>query len=332
MLQIDRPLGLGELLDGAFRLYRANFTRLILVAAIFLVPVGVLSTLLLGATAGSFTSLLLAAGGEPINPSFDPGLSAVGAYLVSGLLGYLALGLVYVSLTTQVTGLLQGEQLGAGESIRRGVSRLPAFIGMAIVAGLAVAGLVLALYVALLVVFFVSAMLFGALSAFSESNGVAAIAILLAILVFLFYMVALVVVFIPVGMLLARWVAAPILVVAEKLGPVTSLSRSWELTRNHLWRTFGYLLLLFIFNAVVLGLPMAVLQWVLLFALTTQWYAWLSGLLVGLGYLVNVLWYPFIVLALTMYYFDLRVRNESLDLEVRVRRLEESTRPVSLPS
>ena len=104
------------------------------------------------------------------------------------------------------------------------------------------------------------------------------------------------------------------------------------MTRNHLWRTFGYLLLLFIFNAVVLGLPMAVLQWVLLFALTTQWYAWLSGLLVGLGYLVNVLWYPFIVLALTMYYFDLRVRNESLDLEVRVRRLEESKRPASLPS
>jgi hypothetical protein len=38
------------------------------------------------------------------------------------------------------------------------------------------------------------------------------------------------------------------------------------------------------------------------------------------------------VLAITLIYFDLRVRNESLDLDVRVRRLEESTRPPTLPA
>ena len=131
---------------------------------------------------------------------------------------------------------------------------------------------------------------------------------------------------------LARWVAAPTVLVVERLGPVAALRRSWQLTRSNLWRAFGYLVLLAIFNFIVLGLPVSVLQWLLVCALTTQWYGWLSGLLVGLGYLLNVLWYPFLVLALVLLYFDLRVRNESLDLEMRVRALEESTRPSTLPS
>lgn len=331
MLQINRPLGLGELLDGAFRIYRAHFARLLLIAAIFLVPVGVLSTLLLGVTANDFAQLLLEAGSTPVAPGFDFGLST-GAYLLVGLLGYVASGLTYVSLTSQAVGLLQGEQLSAGESIRRGVRRLLPFVGMVLLAGLAVVGLLVALYIVLFFIVFALAMTMGLIGAIGESTEVGAAAVALAVVVFVFYMAAMVAVFIPIGMLLARWVAAPTLVVAEKLGPVAALSRSWRLTRNNLWRTFGYLLLLVIFNFVVLGLPLAVLQTLLVFLLTTQWYLWLYGLLIGLSYLINVLWVPFLVLALTMFYFDLRVRNESLDLELRVRQLEESTRPATLPS
>jgi hypothetical protein len=332
MLQINRPLGLGELLDGAFRVYRAHFARLLLTAAIFLVPVGILSTVLLGVTAGDFMQLLLEAGSEPVAAEFDPGLGAVGAYLLIGLLGYVASGLTYVSLTSQAAGLLQGEELTAGQSIRRGVRRLLPFVGMVLLAGLAVFGLLLGLYILLFFVVFASAAALGALGSIGEGSGVGAVAIALAVVVFVFYMAAIVAVFIPIGLLLARWVAAPTLVVAEELGPVAALSRSWQLTRHNLWRVFGYLVLLAIFNFVVLGLPMGVLQWLLIFALTTQWYAWLSGLLIGLSYLLNVLWVPFLVLALVLLYFDLRVRNESLDLEMRVRQLEESTRPGTLPS
>lgn len=330
MLQVNRPLGLGELLDGAFRIYRAHFARLALIAAIFFVPVGVISTLLVGATVGDFTQLLLEAGGEPVNSDYDLGLGAVGAYLLSGLLGYLALGLAYVSLTSQVGAILQGEELTVGESIRRGARRLLPFVGMALLAGLAVTGLVLGLYIVLFLVVFAFTMALGALGSF-DGGGNAAI-VIIAVIVSGVYLSAIVAVFIPVGILLARWVAAPTAVVLEKLGPVASLSRSWQLTRNNLWRAFGYLALLTIFNFIVLGLPVSVLQWLLLFAMTSQWYAWLSGLLIGVGYLFNVLWYPFLVLALVLLYFDLRVRNEGLDLEMRVRALEESTRPGTLPS
>lgn len=328
MLQIDRPLGLGELLDGAFRLYRAQFARLVLTAAIFLVPVGVLSTLLLGATMGDFTQLILEAGSEPVDGGLDPGLGAVGAYLLTGLLGYLGTGLAFVSLTAQAAGLIGGEELTPGQSIRRGARRLLPFAGMVLLAGLAVTALVVALYVVLFFVVFASAL---ALGFVGENTGAGVLAVALAVVAFVFYMALIVAVFIPVGLLLARWAAAPALVVVEKLGPLQSLSRSWQLTRHNLWRVFGYLVLLAIFNFVVLGLPVSVLQSLLVFALTTQWYGWLSGLLVGVSYLLNVLWVPFLVLALVMLYFDLRVRNESLDLEARVRALEESTRPGTLP-
>jgi hypothetical protein len=106
------------------------------------------------------------------------------------------------------------------------------------------------------------------------------------------------------------------------------LDRSWALTRNDLWRCFGFLVLLVIFNFVVIGLPISILQWVLMFALTTQWYGWLSGLMAGLSYFVNILWYPILVLALVLLYFDLRVRNESLDLDMRIRQLEQSMQPL----
>lgn len=332
MLQIDRPLGLGELLDGAFRIYRARFARLVLISAVFLVPIGIISTLLLGATVSNFTELLLEVGSEPASTRFDQGLGAVGAYLLTLLLGYAALALTYLSLTSQVVGLLQGEDLTLAESIRRGMRRLPAFIGQVILVGLIVAGLVLVLYILLFFVVFATAMALGAIGSFTENSGVGIAALALAVVVFIVYGIALFAVFIPVGLLLARWIAAPTLLVAEKLGPIASLSRSWHLTRNNLWRSFGYLVLLAIFNFVVLGLPVSVLQWLLYFALTSQWYGWLSGLIVGLTYLINVLWYPLLVLALVLLYFDLRVRNESLDLELRLRRLEESVQAGALPS
>ena len=332
MLQINRPLGLGELLDGAFRLYRAHFARLVLTAAIFLVPVGILSTLLLGVTAGNFMQLLLEAGGEPVNSNVDVGLGAVAAYLLTALLGNLAMGVTYTALTVQAAGLLQGELLPTGVSIRRGARRLLPLIGLVLLVGLAVVVVVFLLYIVLFLLFFAAAMALGGLGALSENSSMGAATIVLTIILAFVYIAALFAVMLPIGMLLARWVAAPTLLVVEELGPLASLSRSWQLTRKYLWRIVGYLVLLTIFNVIVLGLPNAVLQWLLLFALTTQWYGWLSGLLVGVSYFFNVLWVPFLVLAMVMLYFDLRVRNESLDLEQRVRRLEESTRPTTLPA
>ncbi len=333
MLQVNKPMGLGELLDGAFRAYRAHFARLVLITAIFLVPVGVVATLLLGFTVGGFNELFFAATGDADLAPTAPGALALLAYLALGVIGYLAMAMAYVSLISYIVAMLQGEILSIGASIRRGLRRLLPFIGMAVLAALGIGGLALGLYLVLAVFFVVIAAGVAALGSFGDGVGPLAIGVM--IVAFMFYFVAIFLVFVPVGLLAARWIAAPTVVVAEHLGPKSALNRSWALTRNNLWRCFGYLVLLVIFNFVVIGLPVSIVQWVLMFALTPQWYGWLSGLVAGLSYFVNILWYPILVLALTLLYFDLRVRNESLDLDVRIRQLEQSMQPASpsqLPS
>ncbi|MBV7336114.1 hypothetical protein KFU94_49340 [Chloroflexi bacterium TSY] len=51
------PMSLGELLDGAFRLYRERFGILVLTAAVFLVPMGILSSILLSNVFGAYMNL-----------------------------------------------------------------------------------------------------------------------------------------------------------------------------------------------------------------------------------------------------------------------------------
>jgi hypothetical protein len=330
MLQVNRPMGLGELLDGAFRVYRARFSRLVLIAAIFLVPIGLATSLLLGVTLSGFNQLLFTAPGEADVEAMLPGAGAFVAYAGLALLGYLAMAMAFVSLISYIVALLQGEELTVRNSIRRGARRLLPFIGMAVLAGLIIAGLVLAIYLVLAIVF-LGFTLFLSFLATSMGDGFNVVTVIMALLAVVFVFAAMALILLPVGLLTARYVAAPALVVAEQYGPKGALDRSWDLTRNNVWRCFGYLALLTILNFVVIGLPISVLQWVVVFAVGTQWYGWLSGLLAGLSYFVNILWYPIMVLAITLIYFDLRVRNESLDLDLRVRRLEESTQPPSQP-
>ncbi len=329
MLQVTRPMGLGELLDGAFRLYRAFFSHLVLIAALFLVPVGVLNSVLLGFTVGDFNELVFASGGSSA-ASGAPFLRWAGSYFVLGLIGYVAMAMVYVSLISYITALLQGESLTVGDSVRRGLRRLFPFIGVVLLAAVALAGLTLGLYIVLALAMATVLIGVGLLgSAGGEGMGVAAVGAMITLAGF--YLLASIMVLAPAGLLTARWIGAPTAVVAETLGPRRALTRSWALTRGNLWRSFGYLVLLLVLNFVVLGLPLSALQWLLTFALTSQWFGLLSGLLTGLGYLLGILWYPLVVLALTLFYFDLRVRNESLDLDQRIRALEQSMQPASLP-
>jgi len=325
--RLTGPLGLGDLLDAAFRLYRARFGRLVPTAAIFLVPVGVLSVLLIGATSGGLMSIFDPAVVE--SPSFDSMLGYLGALALVTLAGYVASGLAYVSMTAQVLATLDGEELGIVEGIRRGVRRFLPYLGMVILAGLAVAGILLGTYLAAGMLFLGVTMVLALLFNLGDNAPVFAIGV--TVLALLLYLGVLVAVLMPTGLMLARWIAAPTVVVAEKLGPVASLGRSWQLTRRRAWRGFGYLVLLAILNFVILGLPTTMLQWIAMIVVPPQLFGWLTGLISGLAYFLNVLWYPFLVAALVLVYLDLRVRAESYDLELRIRQLEASVRPTTLP-
>ena len=128
------------------------------------------------------------------------------------------------------------------------------------------------------------------------------------------------------GMLLAAAgmilpLLAPV-VVMERRGARDSLRRAWELVRRRFWWIFGFMLLLYLFNWVVVSGPSMIVGLLLGFVFPEQMAGGdiqtlyniqtVTQALVGL--VVSVLYLPLQLSCLTLLYFDLRVRLEGLDL------------------
>ena len=275
------PRGLGDLLDGAFRLYRAHFAKLALTAAVFFVPLGILTMLTFGIAIGGYVDFVMAIANQTVaepdaGAIFGPMLGFAGAALLLSLGAAVCTILVQLGLTSQIVAILNGETLSVGEGIRRGLSRFWPFVGMVLLAGLALMGVIFVTYILVFVALFVMTLVVGILATVAGGNDFLAVGMIGLVLVLYFVMIILV--FVPVGLLMSRWIAAPIVVVSERQGAVSALSRSWQLTRRHFWRCFGYLVLLAILNFVILGLPILVLQWTALILLSPQMMGWLSGI------------------------------------------------------
>jgi hypothetical protein len=139
-------------------------------------------------------------------------------------------------------------------------------------------------------------------------------------LVLLLILVAVPLVFcFPVAIwLFVRWSIAVPALLAEGVGPIRALGRSWTLTRRSWWRAFGILLLVGLLQAAIslaLGLLVLPIEIALPF---------LSGFLGGaiaaaISTGVSAVVAPVISLCLVLLYFDLRIRRESFDLDQMAR-------------
>ncbi|MGE0439450.1 MAG: YciC family protein [Gemmatimonadales bacterium] len=111
--------------------------------------------------------------------------------------------------------------------------------------------------------------------------------------------------------------------VVEGLSPIDSLNRSWNLTKGHRWKVFGTLLVALLlvymvsFVAVFIGGVAGLVLGLGSSSVTT-------GVLViaAVSAVLSVLVYPFIYSAVTVLYYDLRVRKEGFDLEILESQLE----------
>jgi hypothetical protein len=113
--------------------------------------------------------------------------------------------------------------------------------------------------------------------------------------------------------ILVRWAVAVPVLLAEGTGPIQALSRSWHLTRDSWWRTFGILAVAYLIQSVgssilsLFGLPIAILipfvppivRGIIIAVVSTLGAA-----------VVTPIWQ----LCFVLVYLDLRVRREHLDL------------------
>ena len=110
--------------------------------------------------------------------------------------------------------------------------------------------------------------------------------------------------------MVARWLISGVALMVERTGPIESLSRSWDLSRNFVLRTVGYHLLLGVISGVIAGLVSVFLGFGLPTLLPSLDQELLYGVNSSIGILASIFIVPLYTTAYVLYYFDLRVRKE----------------------
>ena len=298
-----RPLGLGEILDGAVAYIRGNPRAVLGVSVVLAVAAAVLelvtNLLTWGAISRSIDDLTNSLDG------FDtPATSAdTSAQLSSTLLDLVAsgislfIGVVATGLFTILIGhAVLGRRIRAGQAWAEARGRLLRLLGLTLLIGLVTIGIFVAGVV-------VAIVLTAALGGVGLAVGALLVIGLIPLAIWLW----------------VSWsLAAPTLML-ERTGVIVAMRRSFRLVRPAWWRIFGIELLAAIIAGVittVVSIPFTVIGGVSIFtAADPTSIPWLYLVGSALGSLVAaVVVQPFSAGVTALLYVDQRIRREALDL------------------
>ncbi len=297
-----RPLGVGEVLDGAISSIRSHPRVMLGLSAVVVAFTTVVQTLLVWLLAGRDAGDILAPG-RTTPPTRDEAIGfAVGMASSAGIAVVLTL-LAQIVLTGILTVVVSRAVLGQRTTVRQALDqarpRLPALLGVTLV--------VLVLAITVVSLAFVPGII--ALVAGGEVAGVALLVLgLFAALAAALYVTV------------SLWLAGPIAVLERQ--PVgRSLSRSRALVARNFWRVLGiYLLAQLIagFVSAILSVPFGIAAAVLGMVNNAGNTLALGPLAVqGVGTILgSTVVYPFVAAVTVLVYVDQRMRREALDIEL----------------
>ena len=275
-----RPLRLGELLDRAIRLYRANFLTFIGIIAVVYVPLMVLQT---AASALLSSSMLNMSGSSPqeIFTNYGYWIGVLGTFILLILEFILVQGVAAGALSRAVADNYLGKTVGILDAYRGIGKSWLRLVGIELLVWIISIGLViwwLVPCIGWLTGLGMLMFLMGAINPF-----------------------------------------VPPVVALENQGVLDALRRAWSLARRRFWPVLGYVLVLALFSWIIVSGPRLLVS-VLLTQLfqsfgdpTTQLVV--TSLIQGFVSLVFALIYlPLQLTAFTLIYFDVRVRTEGFDL------------------
>jgi len=279
-----RPLAFGELLDGAFSLYRRDFATLFLTALIATAPITLIAAAL---------------------PTDLADVEAAGGGVFIGLLVMIiVMPIAWAALTWVAARGIRGHEAPIGQAFRHGIRAYFPLLLAAVVA-----------YTALAVVGTIAMVGGGLAAVYLTPGGESGFAIVMAVImggtVFLMAVVAPSIMF-----------AVPAAIVVEGEGPLAALQRSWRLSRGARLRVLGlvavsWLIVMLPTVGISIGLGAGVYAADATAAGSPVW----AIIEASVGLLVGALTYPFLACALTLLYFERRVRLEGYDLEVAADRM-----------
>jgi hypothetical protein len=294
-----RPLGLGEILDGAISYIRRDPKTVLGISAVISLVIALFQFIALAATASSFA--LGAAATTPADAfagSLGSATASLVQYGVSAVLGVVATGLLTVVMGQAVLG----RRVTASQAWDRTKKRFWALLGLTLLISVTV-GLMLGVGILL-------AVLVGwALSQASIGFGILVGVVLgLGVLAF-------------VTWVYLRLLLAPVALILENAGITQSMRRSWALVQGAWWRTFGIYLLGSILAGIVssvLAIPFALVGTVAsIGALENGELPLTYTIATSLATLVSsTVVLPFTSGIVSLLYIDRRIRREALDIEL----------------
>ncbi len=263
------PFGVGELLDRAIRVYRAQFLTFVGIVALALIPTTILRIISLA--------------------NFGTG------QLVDLVQQFFVQNLASAALTGAVAHAYLWQPLTIADAYRLGIRRYGALLGAFILMGLAVGA---------------PAIILGLCTV---TTGMFIIPMLIVV---------------PVASYLGtRWGVVIPSIILEDMSVTEGLMRSWDLTNGYFWRVLGMFLLTGLLTTVVAELPGMAIAYGIEYVLPFSAMFVRAVLLTAVDQISLIITLPLSVGVTTLLYYDLRVRKEGYDLELRAEAVVPSVQP-----
>lgn len=310
-----KPVGIGELLDRSFQLYRKYFLKAFMIVLLFIGPIYLIQNLLFfdysEVTDFNFSLTWDAAftGAE-----LNPGNEVTSGWQILFSLVVLPLYLIFVfpiALSANlhlVRAASQGEQPSIGELLKRSLSPFWKNSGYSVLYGLILIGIYFALVLAVLLTVFIlmfvlSIIGMGMLQWTASSQALDILMVVVLLLLYVALVAAIVTCFLFFVIRLGFYL--PVLALNKESGP---FGKSWRLTKHSFWRIYATLIVLTaIYGVFSLGI------YLLIFYLFE---ASLVGQLVSV--LLSLLILPLYTITYGVVFHDLLFRSRGSDLEVRI--------------
>lgn len=285
-----RPMTLADILDGSFKLFRANLRSIVILTSLFVVPVNLVAAFLQRSTLGGASFLDTIFNPSVSEPDFllpDAGdlVASAGTALFSLLTTPFVAGLV-----SKVVGASYlGRRLEWGEALRGTVGRFWSLLGA---------------FVLIHLVEFAPIVVSVVLAAVAGAAGEAALLVPAVLLIPVAAVATLVA--------MAFYLMTTPAIVAENLGAVAAMRRSWRLVRPRFWPVLG------------IGFLAGVVAYIVGSILGTPFEAGALAVGFGIGWpllalsgiIPQLVATPFVAIVATLIYYDGRIRHEGLDLEI----------------
>jgi hypothetical protein len=292
-------MGIGDILDETFRLYRENVMLFVATCAVLEVPVQIINYLILRTMPVPPTLVR-----NPTNAQMQAyltGLAASGrASGFEGLVAALASVFITAALAVVISNRYLSRTVTVGEAYRATLNR----IGSLLLAIIWIAVRLLAVIVAIGII--AGVLIAIHLGPLAVVVGLAGFALLIYFLV--------------------SWALISQVIMLDNVGGSGASARSRELIRGYWWKTLGLLVVTWLLVTILTAIPAGVVGAIAGSGAGSSAARLLITGIVGL--IIGVLVQPIPIAAMTLLFYDLKIRKEAFDLEALVQQAGASPPPV----